>query len=102
LVDNKIYTPGKFEFLEDHIKNGDLIVQNLDLTTGLINNTESGRPFLLRKNKRELEYNGKYSSGISRFVRTQEVKNAERKDMGTQETSVTNDSIFNKLLNKQQ
>ncbi len=64
LVDKGLYdTKVKFSFLDNHLKNGDLVMQTLALNTGLI--MDKGRSFAIRKGKLELERDDKYSRGIS-------------------------------------
>lgn len=63
LVNQKLYSPGKFSFLEDHIKNGELVVQRLDIFTGL--QSSEGRDFVLRRGHTELESMYKYRNGIA-------------------------------------
>lgn len=64
LVDKGLYdTTAKFSFLENHLKNGDLVMQTLALNTGL--KMDKGRAFAIRRGKLELERDDKYSKGIA-------------------------------------
>ena len=53
MIDNKIYTPSKFEFLEDNIKSGELVYRNIDIRTGEIKKAppEFRRTILLKKDQ---------------------------------------------------
>ena len=64
LVDKGLYdTTAKFSFLENHLKNGDLVMQTLALNTGL--KMDKGRAFAIRRGKLELERDDKISKGIA-------------------------------------
>lgn len=69
LVDKGLYTPQKFQFIEDNIKRGTLITQNLNSKNGLIATT-GGREFLLRSGKISLERDSKYANGIAGLFST--------------------------------
>lgn len=63
LVNKGIYnTKAKFSFLENHLKNGDLMTQTLALNTGLI--MDKGRDFVIRSGKLQVERDDKYLKGI--------------------------------------
>lgn len=116
LVNKKLYdTSAKFSFLDNHLKNGDLFIQNLALDSGL--RTNGGRDFIIRKQRVELESVSKYSQGIKglfdkngyRVIKEQESNNSQvhnpipdnTKQENTQQThsnSNTNDSLFQRLL----
>ncbi|MGL4968815.1 MAG: transglycosylase domain-containing protein, partial [Fusobacteriaceae bacterium] len=64
LVDKGLYIPEKFQFIDDNIKKGTLITQNLNSKNGLIA-TSGGREFLLRSGRISLERDTKYSNGIA-------------------------------------
>lgn len=63
LIEKNLYTPEKFEFIDDNIKNGVLIQQNLNSRNGLI--SSNGREFLVKSGGLTLESEGKFSGGIS-------------------------------------
>lgn len=65
LIKEGYYTPTKFEFLENHIKNGDVFYQTLDSLTGLIGNGSMEKEFLLRRGRIVVENDTKYSKGIA-------------------------------------
>ena len=41
LINKGLYTPGKFEFLENYLETGDLVKQNIDIYTGLLDGPNS-------------------------------------------------------------
>ena len=63
IVNKGLYLPGKFSFMEDHIKNGELVVQKLDILTGLL--SSEGREFVVRRGHTVVENDFKYLNGIS-------------------------------------
>lgn len=65
LIKKGYYKPTKFEFLENHIKNGDVFYQTLDSLTGLISSGQMEKEFLLRRGRVVVETDGKYANGIS-------------------------------------
>lgn len=67
IVSKGLYMPGKFLFLEDHIKNGELIQQQLDIESGLL--SSAGRQFVIRRGHVEVESVDKYKNGISDILR---------------------------------
>lgn len=69
IINKSLYNPEKFEFIDDNIKRGTLITQNLNSRNGLIA-TRGGREFLLRSGKISLESDTKYVNGISGLIRT--------------------------------
>ncbi|MGL5052492.1 MAG: hypothetical protein ACRC5W_02740, partial [Cetobacterium sp.] len=54
-----------FDFLDNHIKNGDLTYQELDPISGLLNGSPSDKTFLIRRGRIAVEKDSKYSRGIS-------------------------------------
>lgn len=68
LINKGIYTPSKFAFLENYIKNGDLVLETLDAKSGLISSDSGSKEFLLRRGKIEIESDSKYSGGISGVI----------------------------------
>ncbi|HEY4533757.1 MAG TPA: transglycosylase domain-containing protein [Fusobacterium sp.] len=63
IVNKGLYLPGKFSFMEDHIKNGELVVQKLDILSGLL--SSEGREFVVRRGHTVVESDYKYLNGIS-------------------------------------
>lgn len=119
LVDNNLYdTKVKFSFLDNYLKNGDLVMQTLALNTGL--KLDKGRDFVIRKGKLELERDDKYSNGIAgvfekagyktksdeakenSFKEVDQIENEKNSTLPSQENKVqnsgTNDSLFQRLL----
>lgn len=67
LIKNGYYTPSKkFLFLDNHLKNGDLVYQTLDPYTGLI--SDSGQDFLIRRGKMVVEKATTYDQGLSDVI----------------------------------
>ncbi|MGL4403383.1 MAG: transglycosylase domain-containing protein [Fusobacteriaceae bacterium] len=64
LLDKGLYTPERFQFVDDNIRRGTLITQNLNSKNGLIA-TSGGREFLVRSGRISLERDTKYSNGIA-------------------------------------
>ena len=117
LVDKNLYdTKAKFSFLDNHLKNGDLVLQTLALNTGL--KMDKGRDFVMRRGRIELERDEKYSKGISGIfeksgykvvdteekVEFKEITNIEedKTESGSQlnnsNSSNIEDSLFKRLL----
>lgn len=59
IINDGLYTPSKFEYIDNLAINGKIYYQDLDPFSGLISKN-GGKKFLLRNNKIELEYNDKY------------------------------------------
>ena len=113
LVDSNLYdTKAKFSFLDNHLKNGDLVMQTLALNTGL--KMDKGRDFVIRRGKLELERDDKYSKGIEGIferagykTKAQEKKEEsifkeitpiENNSQHQNNNSNNNDSLFQRLL----
>lgn len=64
LINKGLYTPGKFEFLENHLETGDLVKQNIDIYSGLLDGPNS-KEFTVRKGRLQVESAGKYKNGIA-------------------------------------
>jgi len=63
LVNGGLYLPGEFVYLDNHIRNGELITQAIDPKTGLA--ASDGREYVLRASGLQIERDGKYSGGIA-------------------------------------
>ena len=50
LINKGLYTPGKFEFLENYLETGDLVKQNIDIYTGLLDGPNS-KEMVIRKGR---------------------------------------------------
>ena len=57
-------TPGKFEFLENYLETGDLVKQNIDIYSGLLDGPNS-KEFTVRKGRLQVESAAKYKNGIA-------------------------------------
>ena len=64
LINKGLYTPGKFEFLENYLETGDLVKQNIDIYSGLLDGPNS-KEFTVRKGRLQVESAGKYKNGIA-------------------------------------
>ena len=64
LINKGLYTPGKFEFLENYLETGDLVKQNIDIYSGLLDGSNS-KEFTVRKGRLQVESAGKYKNGIA-------------------------------------
>lgn len=101
IVNKGLYLPGKFSFMEDHIKNGELVVQKLDILTGLL--SSEGREFVVRRGHTVVENDSKYLNGISSIFygnssspeEVEEEKPEEREEENSVEEQ---DRLFEKLL----
>lgn len=101
IVNKGLYLPGKFSFMEDHIKNGELVVQKLDILTGLL--SSEGREFVVRRGHTVVENDSKYLNGISSIFYgnpsspedVEEEKTEEREEENSVEEQ---DRLFEKLL----
>lgn len=105
LVDNDIYTPGKFQFLEDHMKNGDLVSRNIDSRTGLLGDSSSisVREALFKREQLPLETNSKYSRGLDRFfnekvIMSEKISDEELEDIKNQKEVRVEEDIFENLF----
>lgn len=99
-VSKGLYMPGKFSFLEDHLKNGDLIQQQMDIETGLL--SPEGRQFVVRRGHVEVESAAKYKNGIASIF----YGDPEEETEGTEEVegehtdspAEQGDSLFQRLV----
>ena len=64
LINKGLYTPGKFEFLENYLETGDLVKQNIDIYTGLLDGPNS-KEMVIRKGRLQVESAVKYKNGIA-------------------------------------
>ena len=64
LINKGLYTPGKFEFLENYLETGDLVKQNIDIYTGLLDGPNS-KEMVIRKGRLQVESATKYKNGIA-------------------------------------
>ena len=64
LINENLYVPQKFEFLENHLETGELIKQNIDMYSGLLNG-EKSREVLVPKGRLQVEEAQKYRSGVA-------------------------------------
>ena len=64
LINKGLYTPGKFEFLENYLETGDLVKQNIDIYSGLLDGPNS-KEMVIRKGRLQVESAAKYKNGIA-------------------------------------
>ncbi|ADO82582.1 transglycosylase domain-containing protein [Ilyobacter polytropus] len=69
MINKDAYTPGEFQFMEDHIENGNLITANIDSKTGLLGDSSSIsiRKGLFKRGQVPVENNSSYSKGLESF-----------------------------------
>lgn len=67
IIDNGLYTPSRFEYIDNLVANGKLYYQDLDPFSGLIHENGSKR-FLLKNNKIQLEHESKYNKSIRNIL----------------------------------
>lgn len=100
IINKGLYTPGKFSFMEDHIKNGELVVQRLDILTGLL--SPEGREFVIRRGHTVVESDNKYLNGISSIFygnpNPQEENADEHLEDGENPIVEEEEQLFDKLL----
>ncbi|WP_297596246.1 transglycosylase domain-containing protein [uncultured Cetobacterium sp.] len=66
IIKNGYYTPSNgFAFLDGHVKSGELLYQELDPITGMINGSPNDKSFLLRRGRMAVERESKYDNGIA-------------------------------------
>jgi penicillin-binding protein 1A len=63
IIDDGLYLPGEFSFLDNHLKNGDLLLQRIDPVTGLL--SDSGKEYVVRETGMQIESDVKYARGIA-------------------------------------
>ncbi|MDR1835250.1 MAG: penicillin-binding protein [Fusobacteriaceae bacterium] len=63
IIDSGLYLPGEFVYLDNHLKNGELYMQNIDPVNGFASG--GGRPYVVRSQGIQVEKEGKYSGGIA-------------------------------------
>lgn len=106
LIKDNLYEPSsKFDFLESHIEAGDLIRQNIDMYTGLLDG-EYSKEVITRKGRIQVEKAEKYRNGIaSIFNLDNQVVSGEvyiDKNSSTYLPELNNekgeDSLFNRIL----
>ncbi|MGL4687649.1 MAG: transglycosylase domain-containing protein [Fusobacteriaceae bacterium] len=90
LVAKDLYKSKKFDFVENNIKNGLLVKQELDSKTGLI--SSKGREFLVRSGNISLEEEEKYKNGIFGVLNQGLDPTIEIKE------EIKKDSLYNRIL----
>lgn len=67
IIDEGLYTPSRFEYIDNLVANGKLYYQNLDPFTGLIRE-KGNKKFLLKNNKIQVETYEKYNNRSIRDI----------------------------------
>lgn len=109
LINKGYYTPGRFEFLENAIETGDLVKQNIDIYTGLLDGPNS-KEIVVRKGRLQVESSEKYRNGIAsvfgieggigveeNIENSDEVVDGENNENANGETS-EGDGLINRLF----
>lgn len=105
LIKENLYTPGRFEFLENHLEAGDLMKQNIDMYSGLLSG-ENSRVVVVPKGRLQVETDTKYAKGIATiFGLDSQVGNVDgssdnyfNPNLGGNIESSDDDGLFNRLL----
>ena len=64
LINKDFYSPGKFQFLASHLEAGDLIKQNINIISGLLDGNNS-KEIITEKGRIQVESSYKYQNGIA-------------------------------------
>lgn len=105
LIKENLYTPGRFEFLENHLEAGDLMKQNIDMHSGLLSG-ENSRVVVVPKGRLQVETDTKYAKGIATiFGLDSQVGNVDgssdnyfNPNLGGNIEGSDDDGLFNRLL----
>lgn len=105
LIKENLYSPGKFEFLENHLEAGELMKQNINIYNGLLS-SEKSRTVIVPKGRLQVESEVKYRRGIATvFGLDAQVGTGEgnseiyfNPDINTSTENSDNDGLFNRLL----
>ncbi len=107
MVDEDIYLPGKFTFIEEHLKNGDLVEKKIDSRSGLISDNTSTfvRKALFKRWQLPVEENSKYSQGLEKFFRREEmildrISPEELENIETDKRLRESNDVFNELFDR--
>lgn len=105
LIKENLYSPGRFQFLENHLEAGDLMKQNINIRSGLLS-AENSRVIVVPKGRMQVESEAKYKKGIASIFG---LDNQVGNDVGNSEAyfnpnlignteSTDEDGLFNRLL----
>ena len=105
LIKENLYSPGKFEFLENHLEAGDLMKQSINIYNGLLSG-ENSRIIVVPKGRIQVESEAKYSKGIATiFGLDSQVgsvdgssENYYNPNLGGNIENSDEDGLFNRLL----
>jgi len=88
MVDKGIYKPGRFEFLDENIKNGDLVLVDIDSRTGFAGEVTVGlkRTGLFRKGKEPIEQPKRHFLKLRDFFKGREEVLVEEASFESTET----------------
>ena len=100
LINKGLYFPSEFSYLDNHLKNSELIRQYVDPKNGFV--VSGGREYIVRATGLQLENAGKYSKGgIGGVLGIDEsgfMSFGEEENIGG--TTIKNDPIYEDLLNR--
>ncbi|MGF6906868.1 transglycosylase domain-containing protein [Fusobacterium sp. PH5-44] len=100
LINKGLYFPSEFSYLDNHLKNSELIKQYVDPKNGFV--VSGGREYIVRATGLQLESAGKYSKGgIGGVLGIDEsgfMSFGEEENIGG--TTIKNDPIYEDLLNR--
>jgi len=107
MVDEDIYVPGKFSFIEEHLKNGDLVEKKIDSRSGLISDGSSSfvRKALFKRWQLPVEGNAKYSGGLEKFFKDEamtldRISPEELENIETDKRLRESNDVFNELFDR--
>ena len=108
MLDRGIYVPGKFEFLEDAVKNGELVYKTIDSRSGLLADESSAnkRQALFERGYEPVEKASKFKLGLDGFFKRdveEEFESEEdfeelEQDIEQNQKNLEVDEIFNEIF----
>lgn len=106
MINQDVYTPGKFSFIEDHLKNGDLIEKEINSKSGLLSNGPGNftRKALFKRWQLPVDESSKYSNGLEKFFREDEmildrISDEELEDIESDNRLRESNDIFSDIFN---
>ena len=108
MLDRGIYVPGKFEFLEDAVKNGELVYKTIDSRSGLLADESSvnKRQALFERGYEPVEKSSKFKQGLDGFFKREVEEEFEaqedleelEKDIEQNQKNLEVDEIFHEIF----
>ena len=100
LIDKGLYSPGEFSYLDNHLRNSELMRQYVDPVTGFL--ASGGREYIVRTTGLQMEWGSKYSrGGIAGVLGISEdgyISFGEEENVSG--TTITEDPIYTDLMNR--